>query len=360
MLLELVIEGELRLGLVTMEWVIVFLCLEITLMFYFKTKKKEKIQKNFQERAYFWFFLGYAIMWICLILYDYYAETRSTQLFVYNIGIIVRQICVFLFFYRMEKELIVWKKHFFTIICLITIILDLYFIIFLIEKSEFAGSLFFWALIVPFFILYLYGIQKNKQIRKIPKEFKKIIYPCFIGFAILFIGHAFSKLSFLTFLGLSLRMMGDIFQIGGLIVLVLFLPSVPSMSEFSWDTKIEQLFVILKSGTCIYHRSFKDLTQIIGEQIESDTINSLNSMFRDLSDKENLSIIEKKGNIFMFQPGKFVYGVLICSEELFSLKVLLNRFIDKVEDLYRDILKDIDAGMKVFEPIDSITKEIFY
>ncbi len=358
--METAIQGSLRIWLLTMEWVIFFLCLEISFIFLLKLAKKEKPLRNQQERAFVWLFLGFAIIWIFLVIGDYYAETEYWRLVWLNIGTLLRQITLFFFFFRMEKDSILRKTYFFTKVCLFTIIIDCLVFYFFIEISGFTLYILYWLLLIPFFILYLYRIRRNKQVQKVPHEFTKIIIPTTIGFALIFVGHAMSRNYYLTPLGLYLRVIGDLLQIGGLIVLMLFLTSVPSLNEFSWSRKIEQLYVILKSGTSIYYRSFKGEAHEIDQQSSSDSINSINSMFQDLSNKESLSIIEKKGKIFMIQPGNFVYGVLICSEELISLKILLNRFIERIEDLYRGIFKNWEAGMKIFEPLDSITKEIFY
>ena len=82
-------------------------------------------------------------------------------------------------------------------------------------------------------------------------------------------------------------------------------------------------------------------------------------MLETVSASEDISIIEKKGKIVIIQPGKYIYGVLICDENLNSLQILLSNFIEKIETIYSNVLENWDGDLKVFKPINDFAKEIF-
>jgi len=115
-----------------------------------------------------------------------------------------------------------------------------------------------------------------------------------------------------------------------------------------------------KSGLFIYKKSFREKTSPIDESVITGTLTTIKMMLEKVSDNDTFSIIKKKEKILIFQPGRFIYGVLICEEELESLKILLSKFINKIETIYSNILEDWDRNLNVFTPIEGIAKEIFY
>lgn len=354
------IQGPGRELTLTMEWLIIFLCLELAILFYIRINKKERSIRSQQERAFIMLFLGYAIMWFFLILGDYYAETLNEQLILINIGAFLRFGCGSLFFYRIEKHSETFKRFLFTKISILVIGIILVIFIFSIELSQSISAYLYWAIINTFFVLYLVRIRSSRQIKKMPIRFKRIILVSVLGFALLFCGYLISRVPLLIPLTISVRFVGDVCQIVGLVFLAFFFISVPSLTEYTWSDKLTHLYVILKTGVCIYYKSFKKEKQKIDEQIASGAIKSINDMLQELTDNKGSSIIEKKGSIFIIQQGKLIYGVLICKEELTSLKFLLSSFIEKVESIYKGVLEKWDSEMKIFEPIDDIVKEIFY
>ena len=160
--------------------------------------------------------------------------------------------------------------------------------------------------------------------------------------------------------GLRLRLVGDIFQIIGIIILSIFFNNLPSLSEQDWKDKIDKLFLMRASGICVYYKFFRDSTNKRDEQNISGAINTIKMILREISHDEGEMVIEKEGKVLITNQGKYITGVIIADQNLNSLNFLLKRLIEKVEFLYSNIIRDWDGAMEIFLPIENITKEIFF
>ena len=116
---------------------------------------------------------------------------------------------------------------------------------------------------------------------------------------------------------------------------------------------------MLKSGICLYYKFFKEGLDPIEEQNVSGAIKSVNAILKEITDIGGISIIEKKHKVFIIQPGTYITGVISCDEKLHSLKLLLNRFMERMEESYLKVFKDWNLETKDFKPIESLAKEIF-
>ena len=124
--------------------------------------------------------------------------------------------------------------------------------------------------------------------------------------------------------------------------------------------KIDKLFLMRASGICIYYKFFKDPTNKRGDQIISGAINTIKLILKEISHDDGEMVIEKEGKVLITNQGEYITGVIIAEQNLNSLKFLLKRFVEKVEFLYSNIIRDWDGPMEIFLTIDIITQEIFF
>ncbi|MFX1257249.1 MAG: hypothetical protein ACFFAN_05295 [Promethearchaeota archaeon] len=203
-------------------------------------------------------------------------------------------------------------------------------------------------------------MSSNTKIKRVQKHFNLSLFEFIIGLFLILIGCLFSIDLIVKILSLNFRLLGDVFQIIGVIFLALYFISVPTLSEYDWQEKIDNVLIIHKSGLFIYKKFFHETTTPINDSLVSGVISLIEMALEKITHKEEISIIEKEGKTIIIQPGQYIIGVLICDETLNSLLILLNNFINKIETLYSNILSNWDGELKIFKPIDDIAKEIFF
>ncbi len=356
--IEFPLDGPIADVLLVIEWIIVFIYLEFALVFLNRTLKFKKELKSLQEKGYVFLFLGFSLMWIFFIIGDYYMISLDLRYICLNCGYVSLMLGCVIFFYTIEKNKIFLKRYLFTLIFTLDIILFI-LIIFIDIYSGQLITFTFWIIFLLFFIFYSIELGSIFKSNPILGNYKFQYLKLVLGIIFLIFGFGLTIDFIIDLFGLISRVIGDLLQIGAIIFLFLFFISIPSFLEYDWQKKVENIYIIHKSGLLIYEKSF------IGEDDDqydssiSGKITSLKMMLEHISKKEDISVIEKKGKIIIIQPGHYIYGVLICKVKLNSLQILLNNFIEKIEVIYSKILEKWDGDLKVLRPIDKIVKDYF-
>ena len=354
------ITGTIREPLLILEWIMVFLFSEVAFLLYMRVKNKEMKLSNIIEKAYILFLLTYSLMGVFYIVGDYYMETPFSRLIVFNIGYIMRMILGLGFMYQIEKYQTIFRKYLFSRVFLVFSIITVVLFFATIELTQYASLILFWMPTFSIFLIYTIKVLKKTSKKQKIHNFKTKIYFSILGAILVSLGFGVTSDPFLIFFGLSIRIVGDIFQLIGVIVLATFFTSLPSLAEQDFKNKIDKLFLMRSSGICIYYKFFKDPTNKRGDQIIAGAINSIKMMLKEISNDDGEMVIEKEGKVLITYQGKYITGVIIADQNLNSLHFLLKRLIEKVEFLYSNIIRDWDGEMEIFHPIENITQEIFF
>ncbi len=352
------IEGPLREPLIIMEWLVIFLAFELALIFLIKVKTHKEKLKSLQERAYIWLFFGYGMMWVFIYIADYYIGVSYYRRLVLNLGFLWQILGLFVFIYILEKYKIFLKKHLFTKSYIIITILYLFVFFINIELASYISSIF-WITFLIFFIIYLKELSTHPYISKASKNIKFDTLKLFLGIILVAMGYQLTTRIMIIVFGLNSRLIGNILQIIGLIMLSFYFASIPSFSEYDWKDKVESIYITDKSGIFLYKKTFRANVSTIGEQIIAGYMTSIRMMLQELINKPGASIIEKEGKVVIIQSGTLINGVIICDEKLNSLQILLNNFIIKIEEIYQGILQQWDGNLEIFKPIDNIIQDFF-
>ena len=353
------ITGPLKEPLLILEWIIFFLYLEAGIIFYIRVKDIKKKLRNMQERAYICFFFGYSFMRLFIIIGDFYFNAVNTRLMFYNIGYIIGMIFALLFFYRMEQYQIFFRKFLFTRIYSVVLILSIIFLFILTGYLRIIVFFLTWILTFLFVVFYMKKFASNNKIKRVQKHFNLNLLELLIGFFSIIIGTAFTIDLVVDILDLNFRLIGDVFLIVGILFVMLFFISVPTLSEYDWLEKIDSVLIMHKSGLFIYKKLFREDLSPLNDTLVSGAISIIEMALEKITSKEEVSIIEKEGKTIIIQPGKYVFGVIICDEGLNSFQILLNDFIEKIEAIYSNVLPNWDGNTKVFSPIENIANEVF-
>lgn len=352
------LKGSVADILLVIEWIIVFLYFEFALIFLNRTLKFKKELKSLQERGYVFLFLGFSLMWMFFILGDHYAVSSDLRSIYLNIGYVSLMFGALLFIFIIEHYKVFFKRFLFTLIFLLDIILFIIILTTNVHNAQFM-SFTFWPIFVLFFIFYSIELGSIFKSNPILGKYKFKYLKLVLGVIFLIFGFSLTIDTIIELFGLIPRIIGDFMQLIALIVLFLFFESIPSFLEYDWQKKVENLFIIHKSGLLIYEKSFIREDEELYNSSISGIITSLKMMLEHISKKEDISVIEQKGKTIIIQPGHYIYGVLICKLKLNSLQILLSNFIEKIEVIYLNILKKWDGDLKVLRPIDKIVKEYF-
>jgi hypothetical protein len=358
-ILDFPISGPLKIFALSMEWLNIFLFFEFALIFLAKYRLRKNRIKNLQDRAYFWLFLGYSIMWIFIIIRDYYVTNPFRKILIENIGYFFLAIFCLLFIFFMETNKNFLRKYIFTFLFAITIVIYICILFFALEFAARFTSLF-WIIFYLFILFYVKKLYTDFYAKKELVNFRFDIIKLLLGMFLIGIGFLLTSRWAVTAFGLEYRILGDILQLIGAILLALFFHSVPTFSEHDWQKKIDYLLVVHKSGLSIYKKSFQEQLTDIDANLIAGNITTIEMFLENTTTRKNLSVIEKNGRIIIIYPGKYIYGVLISREKLKTYQILLSDLIEKIEIVYYQFLKEWKGNLKMFETVENIVHEVFY
>ncbi|MFX1444832.1 MAG: hypothetical protein ACFFHV_15575 [Promethearchaeota archaeon] len=353
------ITGSLRDILLLLECIIAFIFLEFALIFYIRIKNKRRDLRTLQEQSYFWVLLGYSLRWMIIIIADYQIYDSELRTLLINIGYIIIIIFALFFIYIFEKNKIFITKFLFTKIFSIMIIIYICILFFSLEYATLFSDLL-WPIFVIFFVFYIKSIYSDLYKKGLIANFKLKFFEFCIGLILIVIGYQLTLTFMLRIFGLTGRLFGDIMQIIGITLIFLFSLSIPSFSEFDWQEKISSILIIHNSGLFIYEKSFDGLNENDSKYIVSGRMTIAKMLFETVTKQKEALIIDQGEKIILIQPGEYIYGAIVCDEKLKSLQILLKKFVEKIESIYYNILKDWTGDINILRPIDEIAKEIFY
>ena len=352
------IVGPLKEPLLIMEWICFCLFFELGFIMIIRMRSKKTELKVFQERAFASIIFGYATMWMFIVIADYYVNTVELRLALLNTGRSFQCFGAFIFTFFLEKYRIFYKKYILTLSSLI--ILIIYTIVSIIAPTcSVYVSIGYWPFFIMFFVFYLKKFEELFKSETLSRIAKFEFFNFFVGILFIAVGYGLSTDIARILLGLEFRIIGDIVQLIAIVFCYIFILSLPSFSEYDWKEKLNQLIIMHRSGLLLFKKDFRRKDTIDLDPVVSGTLTQLKLLIEQLTMEKGTSIIEKEGKTIIIQPREFITGVLITDEKLISLKVLLNKLMDRIETVYMGILPEWDGDLKIFIPIESMVEKIF-
>lgn len=133
-----------------------------------------------------------------------------------------------------------------------------------------------------------------------------------------------------------------------------------TFTEFGWQEKLKELYIIAPNGVTLFHYSFvkngKDqdydlisggltgIKGILGEMIES---------------KQKLRNVDHQDVKILFEYGKFTTIALITYEDLRIYYLKLTSLSTQFENLFQDVLPNWTGETEIFLPTSRLIEEIF-
>ena len=183
----------------------------------------------------------------------------------------------------------------------------------------------------------------------------------FVGFFLMALGFVFTQDFMVELFGLEIRLLGDFIQILSVMIISYFFITTPPLADYEWQDKIESIFLMEPGGICLFSRFFQhEEDEGMDENLVAGGISSVKMLLDEVTDRKGTSIIQKKGKTVIINPHKHFSSVLFCNERLHSLEVLVNKFTERIEELYHPVMENWSGDLSVFEPVKVICKEIFY
>jgi len=333
----------------------------ITLIFAFlfnQTWRKQKRSKNEQ-------YLPFALMLLYIFLFvssammcysNFFADPGSLTVLinskfyfisVINFIVIVASILIFIAERTIRKN----TKHLFLIYFLINVTLLIIFKLF--DIPIFRG--FFFIMAIPLAVLIALFIYK--LVWKTSGQLRQKMIIVIIGYTIFI----------LTIIYEIILLLSDevviLFEIKGLILLASILIgygfyTIPSFTEFDWDKKIRQLYILNLNGLCLLQQLFRK--QSIDEDLLGGSLVAVQSLMKEMIQSDKfLEIIDHGDAKIIFERTPYAIGIIIADENLYILHYKLQQLLKEFDLIFGALMKDWTGNLDMFKPFHSTVNKIF-
>ncbi|MHC1591032.1 MAG: hypothetical protein ACXQS8_03030 [Candidatus Helarchaeales archaeon] len=110
---------------------------------------------------------------------------------------------------------------------------------------------------------------------------------------------------------------------------------------------------------CLYNENFQKKAAI-DEELLSGAISSIETFLDEaMKDAQKLEVISQKEDVFIFEHGDQVIGVLVVEKEYNIFKYLLKKFVMQFENYFQSALQEWSGNIDLFKPSKNLVNEIF-
>jgi hypothetical protein len=312
---------------VGLEFIIVFLGLQIFALFlhkYVKAQDKEQEARNFA-----WGFLPLTIaaVYTCYIQGDFFAQMEDLRNQWSLVGYLYLAIGAAVVFFIGERNEESDSKIFRTLGTILVILIGISVVL----KNRQFGIFLSFAAAIPILLAYL--VRYTRNLLQVAHSSKTVLIQV-IRFLIslLFITVAYflqSDMLILNF-GMPIRLLGDSLMIFGLLFFRYSLSHLPILTEFDWMDKIRALIVLNESGIGLFSRFFKREDPMASdEMLISGALSSIQSVLKTTVGHDKIKSVQVGGKSFIFETRKNLIFAIIAEESMESLQDRLVEFADE-------------------------------
>lgn len=345
------ISGPYRELILTLELIVLFTFMELSVVFFSKYWKNRKASNpSIVEFDWGVIFACFGMAILFYIVNDFYEVDR---LIFAVCGYFSLAIGGLIFMYHIESSKVLKTRFLFTTIFGgITIMLLILFLVSpsLVKSVAYTLAVFAMGIIVFYFFVIIKRIWNQYRIHSIG---------LFLGVVLWLLGFAgTSDPATSLFNGFEIRVVGDILILASLLCISLFLTSIPSLAEIGWQGKVKYVVVTTNNGINIYSENFREKKEI-NEVLVAGALWGIQVFLETVLLDSSLKVISKGKDIVLIEHGKYVTGILIVEQELEILKALLKKLVLQFEYFYANIVQNWKGDLSVFKPTAHLINDIF-
>jgi len=344
------ITGPYREIILDLELVILLTCLELSTFFFYKYwRNRKESNPSIVELDWGIIFFSLAVANAFYILSDFYDVDRllfsSYGYFGIAIGVII-----FLFHIEYKKML----KTRFILTTFFAVYAVTVFVIFimapsLMKTAIYSCALFAYGIVLSYAIAIIKRIWNNYRLYSIGLISGVVLF--MLGFA------GTSDIAINLFNGFWIRAAGDIAMFGSLLVIGLFLSSIPSLAEIGWQEKIKYIIFTTQNGVALYSENFREKKEI-NEILVAGALWGIQVFLKTIHIDSHLKVLSKGSDVILMEYGQYVVGFLIVQQELEILKDILKKLVFQFERFYSSVLANWNGDLRLFRPTRQLIAQL--
>ena len=335
----------------------------ITLIFLLKIKNAQKTGIEISP------FLGSGLMFFCFgithvfwtyyeyNIYEYGLIIETAEMLMLYKGAVLAAFCGLIGIAFLCEKMFGKTKYIFTILSVISAV---YAVVFLFTLNELRIFTFITmpiiAVFITFILIHTIIVKTKGEIRK------KMVYAflCLLGFYLLYLIDTEIGYSLLPF---PREVVSMISMISALFIVVfwaqIFL-SFETFSEFGWEKKLKELFIIAPNGATLFHYSFVKKTKTQSTDLISAGLTGVKDILAEMiQSKQALKTVDHQDVKILFEYGNYSTIALVVYEDFRIYRSKLTTLSTQFEQLFQDVLSHWTGDIEIFLPSKQLIEDVF-
>lgn len=347
------VESPIRDFSLSIMVVIIFVALQFVITYIYQWTKSP--YRKISDLRFSWsiFLLSIMANIFFYIISDFYTIGEERMLFL-RLGSSALLIGLAIFANIQERALPYRTRNIFGFLGIVMAIL-----IFFIPPTLFS-ILQYLIIGVPYsllFILFIGYIWKQTI-----GPFRKKVYSFVFGFIVGLIGYVFLTDYLVNVLGHFVYTFGTIFVLSSVFIMSVSIMGMPSFAELNWSQKINDIYLIHKSGMPLFHINMKrkEETDVKDKEVlTGGALTVINMVLQSIvkSGKEIKSIDQENVKL-LFGHSSSIILVILAEEDLEILHYKIKQFFKDFFELYGTVPEDI-YNRSTFLPARALAMKIF-
>ncbi|MHA1264022.1 MAG: hypothetical protein ACTSRS_02205 [Candidatus Helarchaeota archaeon] len=354
-MVEYPITGIYREPLLTIELLLIFIFMELSIYFfscYLLNKKKDV--PSVVELDWAIMFGSFGITYIFYVMGDFFAaDFRLDRGLFIVLGYLTLVIGGAIFLYHVERSRTFYTGYKLAALALsfAAVFIGLY--LFSPDILQLVGSglsFFAFGIIILYFLIIIHKIWYFYKIHSIG---------LFIGIFLWIIGYmGATDIASEFFGGFFIRVISDLAIIVGMLFVGFFVNSIPSLNTIGWQDKIKYVMLITKSGVTVYSENFQEHKQV-NSVLVAGTLYGIDAFFKNIIKNAKLKVITQGTDVILIEEGELVTGILVTEQNLELFHYLLKKLVLQFEFYYLRLLMKWGGDTTLFMPTQFLIKKIF-
>lgn len=296
------------------------------------------------------FFFGLACNTCAFMIASYRVITEPGNTYWTMIGYVSLILSLTAFFFAMERTLPYNTRHAFTIVGLLSALVNL-----VLPRTLYTALALFASLLALFGIALFLRYSLQTTTGEVRKSMRYIV----AGFVIGWFGFILRSDFVYYNLGEIPYLIGLILLLFGIFLFGYSITNTVALDEFDWMSKLVTLYVIQRGGLLVFHHEFESSPEI-DQVLTAAGMSGVQSLFQEMTSSEGgLNVVSMGDLEILFAHGSVITCVLIAREPYRILLEKVKDFTQKFEFVFEPSIDGYMGTLSEFQPAIEIVESIF-
>ncbi len=135
--------------------------------------------------------------------------------------------------------------------------------------------------------------------------------------------------------------------------------TIPSFTEFDWNKKIRQLYILDPNGLCLFQQTIRS-ESVADKDLLGGSLMAVQSLMKEMIKSEkSLQVIDHGDAKIIFKQSFHAVAIMIADEDLYVVHNKLQQLLKEFELLFGNLMYRWSGNLDLFKPLQPVVNKIF-